>query len=259
MHWIKRIFVTNFNGMKKKSFFVVGISLASVFVLSTSCDKDDDSENSNNQEESENPKNQEESRLPVLSVDGSINGHDYVDLGLTSGTLWATTNVGGSEENPYGDYFSWAVSDPIDPDNVYGYYGEWSQNINVTDKNNYFLPQNDAATKNWGEEWAVPQLRFFNELKKECEITRDTLKGISGVVLTGPNGHSMFLPFSGCFFSTSKEVGFLGEEACYWTTSVMGGNLNSWYYCYSKNGAFDSYKTTRNTGLSIRPIVKKQD
>lgn len=28
------------------------------------------------------------------NVSGSFNGHDYVDLGLPSGTLWATCNVG---------------------------------------------------------------------------------------------------------------------------------------------------------------------
>ena len=35
-----------------------------------------------------------EDSLIVANVSGNIGGHDYVDLGLPSGTLWATCNVG---------------------------------------------------------------------------------------------------------------------------------------------------------------------
>lgn len=38
---------------------------------------------------------------------GSYNGHDYIDLGLPSGTLWATCNVGADTPEGYGDYFAW--------------------------------------------------------------------------------------------------------------------------------------------------------
>ena len=34
------------------------------------------------------------------------NGHEYVDLGLPSGTLWATCNVGANKPEDYGDYFA---------------------------------------------------------------------------------------------------------------------------------------------------------
>jgi len=33
--------------------------------------------------------------------------HEYVDLDLPSGTLWATTNVGADNPEDYGDYFAW--------------------------------------------------------------------------------------------------------------------------------------------------------
>ena len=33
--------------------------------------------------------------------------HDYVDLGLPSGTLWATCNVGANEPQDVGLYFAW--------------------------------------------------------------------------------------------------------------------------------------------------------
>ena len=34
-------------------------------------------------------------------------GHEWVDLGLPSGTLWATCNVGANSSEEYGDYFAW--------------------------------------------------------------------------------------------------------------------------------------------------------
>lgn len=38
---------------------------------------------------------------------GTLNGHDWVDLGLPSGTKWATSNVGANSPTAYGDYFAW--------------------------------------------------------------------------------------------------------------------------------------------------------
>ena len=44
--------------------------------------------------------------------DGTINGHAYVDLGLPSGTLWATCNVGATIPEEYGNYFAWGETSP---------------------------------------------------------------------------------------------------------------------------------------------------
>ena len=41
------------------------------------------------------------------SDDNIDNGHEYVDLGLPSGTLWATCNVGAKTPEGYGSYFAW--------------------------------------------------------------------------------------------------------------------------------------------------------
>ena len=47
--------------------------------------------------------------------------HEYVDLGLPSGTLWAKTNVGASTPEEYGDYFAWGEIAPKDTYNEYDY------------------------------------------------------------------------------------------------------------------------------------------
>ena len=38
--------------------------------------------------------------------------HEYVDLGLPSGTLWATRNVGADKPEDIGDYFAWGETTP---------------------------------------------------------------------------------------------------------------------------------------------------
>ena len=45
---------------------------------------------------------------------GIINGHEYVDLGLPSGTLWATCNVGTDNPEEKG-----MLEDSSDKDNVF--------------------------------------------------------------------------------------------------------------------------------------------
>lgn len=42
--------------------------------------------------------------LFAVPVTGNYGGHDYVDLGLASGTFWATCNVGAASPVEFGQY-----------------------------------------------------------------------------------------------------------------------------------------------------------
>lgn len=74
------------------------------------------------------------------------NGHAYVDLGLPSGTLWATMNVGASSETGSGDYYM---------------YGKGSSIYNSSDTT-YAGTENplslsvDTARQVWGGDWHTP-------------------------------------------------------------------------------------------------------
>lgn len=56
--------------------------------------------------------------LTVLLIMGgqtfAQNKHEYVDLGLPSGTLWATCNVGATSPEDYGDYYAWGETSTKD-------------------------------------------------------------------------------------------------------------------------------------------------
>ena len=114
------------------------------------------------------------------STTGTENGHDYVDLGLTSGTKWATTNVGASKAEDYGNYYAWGEVTTKENYNwstyKYGYgmmltkyntdsrYGE----NGFADGKTTLEPEDDAAHFNWGGKWRMPTQAQRDELRKEC-------------------------------------------------------------------------------------------
>lgn len=90
--------------------------------------------------------------------------HNYVDLGLTSGTLWATTNIGAANPQDYGWYFSWAETYPKEryDDVSYRKHPLYKTNQNKLDS------VEDAAAVIWGGRWVMPTYEQQKELLDEC-------------------------------------------------------------------------------------------
>ena len=113
---------------------------------------------------------------------GTENGHDYVDLGLTSGTKWATANVGASKPQDYGNYYAWGETAPKSDYNweTYKYangdYYKLTKYCNDSDNgNNGFTDSkttldlsDDAAYVNWGGKWRMPTRTQQDELINQC-------------------------------------------------------------------------------------------
>jgi hypothetical protein len=89
-----------------------------------------------------------------------INGHEYVDLGLPSGTLWATCNVGANSPEEYGDFFAWGE---VEPKEEYT-----NENYTYTETSNVLPLSADAANANWGEAWRMPTRNEQDELRIYC-------------------------------------------------------------------------------------------
>ena len=210
--------------------------------------------------------------LLILSILTANAQHDYVDLGLPSGTLWATTNVGAINPADYGDYFAWGETQPKSDyswstykwckgsentltkycdQRTYGYNG-------FTDGLTRLLSEDDAATANWGSEWQMPSKEQFQELINSDYTTREWTAKTGkegflnyGILITSKiNGKSIFLPASGRRDGTSLE-----------DDDVVGAYysclLTSPYIPYSLT--FNSNKTDimyifRYAGLSVRPV-----
>lgn len=161
-----------------------------------------------------------------------------VDLGLPSGTLWADRNLDALDETDEGMLFIWGdptgMNDTVKvPDNVY--------NISGTEY--------DIVKEKWGEDWCMPNLEQFNELHDQCSIKKIEKNNIKGYLVTGPNGNTLFFPFSSLY----KDEYFLGwEYQMSWTDTREGDHALS---CNIVDGFHNSDPTLRFT---IRPVRSKQ-
>lgn len=139
----------------------------------------------------------------------AIQGHEYVDLGLPSGTLWATCNVGSLVPEGYGDYLSWLESrtsllkgksqflrDTYSPS-----YSVNNLSENQTVASRYFAT--GAGTLNiysdWSQ-WEVPTKADWEELLQYASISIIKQHGVEGYLFTSPkNKNSIFIPAAGYF------------------------------------------------------------
>jgi len=166
---------------------------------------------------------------------GSANGHSYVDLGLPSGTLWATCNVGADKPEGFGDYFAWGETSPKISYNwsTYQYSNGGSDNgCNTLTKycNNSNFGYNgfsdnlttlqaidDAATANWGNGWRTPTADEWKELYFNTTSTMTTQNGVWGRLFIASNNTSLFLPASGYRWPFGMDY---VTNDCYWSSSL---------------------------------------
>ncbi len=183
--------------------------------------------------------------------DKLINGHEAVDLGLPSGTFWATCNVGASSPEEFGDYFAWGetesknvfsrennkltnfTSKRPEPTEIGLYYPKGytcERREDGSEYINYIISGSkdyDAARAQWGASWRMPLPSEFEELVKNCTWEWTAVNSIEGYKITGPNGNSIFLPAAG------EKLDSLNEFKPPWGCDVFGHG-----YGYYLSGQF---------------------
>ena len=226
--------------MKKKFIYSLGLLMS----LLTFSSFTDDPGNSNNQ----------------------INGHEYVDLGLS--VKWATCNVGAYAPEEYGSYYAWGETTEksdyswdtykwCDGDEYSlfkyctdSYYGR-------IDNKTVLASEDDVAHVKWGGSWRMPTVDELHELVYGCTWQWTNRRGVYGYRVFGPNGNSIFLPASGAREYTSLSL--CGEFGYYWTSSLDCSNCHSAYflvfnqpdgvwYCAGNAGG------RRSIGWASRPV-----
>ena len=185
----------------------------------------------------------------------SVGGHAYVDLGLPSGLLWATCNVGADTPDAYGDYFAWGENSPKSEYNwsTYQYFiGRTLTKYTGSDGLTTLLPEDDAATANWGADWRMPTKEEWQELLSNTNCIWTTQNGVNGRLFTASNGNSLFLPAAGSRSNSSlSDAGSYGD---YWSSSLHTGNPNHAWECYFGSGNIGSYTRYRYYGHSVRAV-----
>lgn len=191
--------------------------------------------------------------------------HEYVDLGLPSGTLWATCNVGADTPEGYGDYFAWGETAPKEEEYSWATY-KWcngsstkmtkyctNSNYGTVDGKTELDPEDDAAYVNWGTSWRMPTMEQLEELWTECTWIWTTCNGVAGRLATGPNGNTMFLPAAGYrFFSSLNDEGSWGYI---WSRDLCVTPYNAYGMCFASGEAGPGRSSTsRYDGQNVRPV-----
>lgn len=194
--------------------------------------------------------------------------HEWVDLGLPSGTKWATCNVGANSPEEYGDYFAWGET-TTKGEYSWGTYKYCqfddyyldkkmtkycaSYNDGIKDDLTELQPSDDAATANWGSPWHMPTYTQQEELRENCRRTWTTQNGVNGMLVTGPNGNTIFFPAAGSIWDTERsEVGVVGY---YWSSSLhIYDSYNANYQCFGSIFWDSDTSYGRRIGRSVRAV-----
>ncbi|MCD8287796.1 MAG: hypothetical protein LUC18_03015 [Porphyromonadaceae bacterium] len=203
-----------------------------------------------------------------------LKNHGYVDLGLPSGLLWATCNMGANSSADYGDYYSFGeVKAKMKKENPWKnlyYRGRWSD-VEVTEEKIKGNSKYDAATAKWGGSWRLPTADEIDELIDECtwEWTRNVNskgKKVFGYKVTGPNNNSIFLPAAGYWgikrgTDGKKKIHDVKRTGTYLSCSPSTVNESSdlsyslyFYYINPSNKKSLREAYLRGIGQSVRPV-----
>ena len=192
--------------------------------------------------------------------------HEYVDLGLPSGLLWATYSVGAETPEDYGDYFAWGETQPKDYydfstyqycngsyNTLTKYCNNFSYGYNgFTDNLTTLLPEDDAATANWGGDWRMPTKEELQELYNNTTNTWTQQNGVNGVLFTASNGNSLFLPAAGNRWD--GELNNAGSNGNYWSSSLNTDNPNNAWNLNFNSGNYYVTDYYRYRGRSVRGV-----
>ncbi len=195
-----------------------------------------------------------------------INGHNFVDLGLPSGVLWAETNIGAETATDDGNYYAWGE---ITAKSSYSWsnykYGTSSSDITKyksTDGKTVLNKEDDAASATWGSSCRMPTLTEFVELKNSnnCTWTWTSMKDSSGSSIKGykvtskKNGSSIFLPASGYRYGSYLDSH--GSQGNYWSSTLLTSDVSEAYcICFGSSNCY-TINLFRHQGYTVRPVAE---
>lgn len=192
---------------------------------------------------------------------GDVNGVEYVDLGLPSGTLWAKTNLEASSAEQDGGFYAWGELDV--KERYTSEYYKWILNDNgnlVLTKYMTGYPsmcpdglfslemEDDAARQKLGGSWRIPMVCDWTELLDHCTSEWCEYQGTWGYKLSAANGEWIFLPATGMCKGTPA---YKGEYGCYWSTAVE--DMEAAAFVFSSSDLYMA-QVDRSHGASIRAV-----
>lgn len=244
----------NTNNTMKRTVKMLALVAVAAGLVFASCQKEDSNNTAGN------------------GSNGGTNGGgqtagEWVDLGLPSGLLWATCNLGATTPEGYGDYYAWGETATKDVYNwsTYKYCtvdadGDLQTLTKYNTSTSWGTPDNlttleamdDVAAQKLGAGARMPTAAEWRELINNTTAEWTQENGVNGRKFTASNGKSLFLPAAG-----RRWVGELydaGSYGLYWSSSLVESYpSNAWYFSFGEGGqGMDG--TNRYYGLSVRAV-----
>lgn len=252
---------------RTKNFVIMGVvavvALAAWWMFkgnSSSTYNNVESEQSVEQTNSSETAEQQQQALPEIC------NEQAVDLGMSSGTIWAGWNVGATSAEQCGDYYAWGET-KTKKENIYIRYfdlkkdsGKFITYNNEGGKTSIRCSKRDVAWIKWGHKWAIPTKYQADELVRECTWTWMKYNGANGFAVTGPNGKSLFMPAAGFLYTGLDNVNELlsvGSLAWYWTSDLDKDDSASAYSISFFQKKAEVQTQVRPNGISVRPVMVK--
>ena len=193
----------------------------------------------------------------------AVESHQHVDLGLPSGMLWATHNVGATNLEDYGYYIAWGETTPKDDYTWANYAFDNSANHDGSSFSKYtgsdysvLQPEDDAARQNWGIHWRMPTSAEWQELINNTDKEWITIGGVQGGKFMKKTDHSVyiFLPAAGLHSSSGGTWG-VGTNGRYWSSSLKTDEISKAWFMFCDNGSDGlDCNQYRYFGRSVRPV-----
>lgn len=181
---------------------------------------------------------------------------ETVDLGLKSGLLWATKNIGAEAAEEVGEYYQWGYTEVQERCEWEGYkfaayYGDWDDIPLLKYNNNpaygtvdnlmTLEPEDDVATQKFGAEWHVPTKEEYLEMINGCNWSADSVKFIDGstprIIFVGEskaNGNKIYFPCCGNMSIMIGKPHVFNDKSFgfYWTSSLTDSLCVTAAYAY---------------------------
>ena len=191
------------------------------------------------------------------------NGHGFVDLGLPSGLLWATCNVGATSPEQAGLYFAFGettgyTAEQVEKE-VHSFNTETYTAFGISAD---LTLEQDAAHVHMGGEWRMPTKAEFEELFSNTTQTWTLDYNGTGVVghifVSKSNGNSVFFPAAG--YRSNSPLHKADLYGRYWTASwdsrhcALYSCLAMYKVSYSRFGNYGVVPGYRYCGRPVRGV-----
>ena len=193
-----------------------------------------------------------QAKSPV-PLKGELNGHPWVDLGLPSGTKWATYNVGTKNIHGVGTRIAWGETDTKKTFSPNAYTLNDRELPSYAGEANY-----DIATAQWGEGWYTPTKQQWDELIEYCDWDYVMINDINGVLFTSRKTYNtIFLPSTGYTDDETYKLKYTTYNLAYWSSTGARTNGAHAYIANYEQG----YMTTTNRYVAhcVRAVCSTSD